>query len=99
MSKMPLLRRCAACRRLAHRDRFLRLVRQHDTGQVQIGQGMGRSAYLCPTKQCVERIRKKNRLRHALKANVSDELFDSLLAALKTREERSRNIGGLVIDE
>ena len=93
------LRRCAACRRVAPRTDFLRLIRQYDSGEVRIGRGMGRSAYLCPTQRCVERMRKKNRLRHVLRATVTDDLFTSLLATIEAAETGSANAAGLAIDE
>ena len=75
-------RRCVGCRQLAPRDTLIRIVRQHDTGDCIIcpndSKIMGRSAYLCYNSDCLQRIRKKNRLRHALRAPVSPDLYDSL---------------------
>ena len=93
------LRRCAACRRVAPRSNFVRLIRQYDTGEVRIAQGMGRSAYLCPTRRCVEKVRKKNRLRHVLGATISDDLFASLLAKIEAGKTGSANTEGLVNDD
>jgi uncharacterized protein len=69
-------RRCISCRRVADRQEFWRVVR--GAGQVQLDQGMGRSAYLCPTADCLAAARKKNRLARALKAAVSEEIYQSL---------------------
>jgi len=39
---------------------------------------MGRSAYLCPSEECLRLAQRKNRLGRALKANVDEALFESL---------------------
>ena len=43
---------------------------------------MGRSAYLCHNAKCLQRVRKKNRLRHALRATVPPQLYDDLAVAI-----------------
>ena len=99
MSKPAPIRRCAACRRNAPRTEFLRVIRQHDTGNLQFGVGMGRSAYLCPTKACIERIRKKNRLQHVLRTPVSDNVYKCLLSIAETVEDKPEDAVPLAISE
>ncbi|AIE75103.1 putative nucleic-acid-binding protein implicated in transcription termination [Synechocystis sp. PCC 6714] len=43
---------------------------------------MGRSAYLCPTHDCLRKARQKNTLGRALRAPVPDHLFEQLEARL-----------------
>lgn len=93
------IRRCFACRRTAPRSEFLRIVRQHDTNEILIGRGMGRSAYLCPTKSCIERTRKKNRLQYALRTPVSIDLYDRLLDTIEEATRPSANASRLVNDQ
>lgn len=71
-------RRCVSCRRVAHRDDLLRVVRTYPTGAVQCHHGMGRSAYLCPQIECLSVAHKKNRLGRALKAMVPDAVYQQL---------------------
>ena len=71
----PNYRRCVSCRKVAHRSQLLRIVRTHPNGTVQFGNGMGRSAYLCPQIDCVSLAHKKNRLGRALKASVPESVY------------------------
>ncbi len=74
----PNYRRCVSCRKSAHRDEFLRVVRTHSTGTVQLAHGMGRSAYLCPQLDCFNSAHKKNRLGRALRAPIPDFIYQGL---------------------
>ncbi|MCM1982716.1 YlxR family protein [Lyngbya confervoides] len=72
------VRRCISCRRLAHREQFLKVVRLSCSGQVVIGMGMGRSAYLCPTLDCLQVARKKRRLERSLRVTVPPQIYEAL---------------------
>lgn len=71
-------RRCITCRRTAHRSHFLRIVRDHQTHQVLLNSGMGRSAYLCPSTDCIKQAQRKNRLSKVLKSQVQTSVYDLL---------------------
>lgn len=72
------IRRCLSCRQVAPKTSFWRIVRVYPSGQVQLDQGMGRSAYLCPNESCLQNAFFKNRLGRALKAPVPQELYQVL---------------------
>ncbi len=72
------LRRCVGCRQLFPRSQLWRLVRQFDSHQVLLDEGMGRSAYLCRQLGCLQAAQRKQRLSKALKAPVPDSLFQIL---------------------
>lgn len=74
----PNYRRCLACRKVAHKQEFWRVVRVYPTQQVQINQGSGRSAYLCPQEECLKAAQKKNRLGRSLKCAVPDAIYREL---------------------
>ncbi|MFE4106794.1 YlxR family protein [Almyronema epifaneia] len=74
----PNYRRCLSCRRVDHRDNLWRIVRVHPTRQVQLDQGMGRSAYLCPQASCLQAAQKKNRLGRSLRTSVPPEIYVTL---------------------
>lgn len=79
----PNYRRCVSCRKIAAKQAFWRIVRVsslpvESPPLVQLDQGMGRSAYLCPQAACLQLAQKKNRLGRALKATVVDELYQAL---------------------
>jgi predicted RNA-binding protein YlxR (DUF448 family) len=71
-------RRCVSCRKLAPKSEFWRIVRDHPSQTVQLDRGMGRSAYLCPTLECLQAAQKKNRLGRALKVPVPHGLYQTL---------------------
>jgi uncharacterized protein len=80
MSKSPKnSRRCICCRQTADRSTLLRIVRTHPDRRVEIDRGesllQGRSAYICPTADCLLQAQKKNRLSRALKTAVTAEFL------------------------
>ncbi len=72
------LRRCVGCRQLFPRSQLWRLVRQYNTHQVLVGQGMGRSAYLCRRLECLQAARRRHQMSRALKAAVPESVFQLL---------------------
>ncbi|MEI6428366.1 MAG: YlxR family protein [Pseudanabaena sp. ELA607] len=46
--------------------------------QVQLDQGMGRSAYLCRKASCLQQAQKKNRLGKALRVPIPSAIFTEL---------------------
>ena len=77
MNARPILRRCVACRQLLDRRQMWRVVRDHKDG-VLLDTGMGRSAYLCPTEDCLEEARRRKRLQKALRCQVPDAVITVL---------------------
>jgi uncharacterized protein len=55
----PNLRRCISCRQVAPKQEFWRVVRLYPTQEIQLDQGMGRSAYLCRNAHCLFMAQKK----------------------------------------
>lgn len=78
----PGHRRCLSCRRVGDRREFWRIVRVYPSRTVQLDNGMGRSAYLCPTRDCLHKARHKNMLGRALRVSVPENLFEQLEARL-----------------
>ncbi|MBD2016732.1 YlxR family protein [Microcoleus sp. FACHB-53] len=81
----PNYRRCLSCRLVAPKKAFWRVVRLYPSRQVQLDEGMGRSAYLCPQPSCLAVAQKKNRLGRSLRTSVPEKLYETLwqrLAAL-----------------
>ncbi|BAZ16285.1 hypothetical protein NIES4071_81610 [Calothrix sp. NIES-4071] len=74
----PNYRRCISCRKIGLKQEFWRIVRVGPSGQVQLDKGMGRSAYICPSVNCLGVAQKKNRLGRALHSRVSDEIYQEL---------------------
>ena len=74
----PNYRRCISCSKTAPKESFWRVVRIYPEGQITIGQGMGRSAYICPQEDCVQQAGYKKRLSRALKATVPEYIYQNL---------------------
>ncbi|WP_225875273.1 YlxR family protein [[Limnothrix rosea] IAM M-220] len=75
-------RRCVACRKLAPKQSFWRVVRVYPSQTVQLDRGMGRSAYLCPNRDCLTLAQRKQRLRRSLKKNIPTEIYQQLALRL-----------------
>ena len=73
----PVLRRCVACRSLRDRRELWRVIRLAEGG-LALDRGMGRSAYLCPSRDCLEEARRRKRLQKGLRCQVPDALLASL---------------------
>lgn len=82
----PNYRRCISCRRVALKQEFWRIVCVYPSGQLQLEQGMGRSAYLCPQASCLQAAQKKNRLGRSLRKSVPEALYRTLWQRLATQE-------------
>ncbi len=80
MSERPVLRRCVSCRQLLDRRQLWRVIRLAEGGMV-LDQGMGRSAYLCPNRDCLEEAKRRRKLQKALRCQVAE----SIVAALEQR--------------
>ncbi len=85
------LRQCVSCRVLkpcSQLWRVVRLARSSDQPQghqpktdkpmIQLDQGMGRSAYLCPQKSCLEEAQKRKRLERSLRTQVPAAIYTAL---------------------
>ncbi|MEB3297319.1 MAG: YlxR family protein [Cyanobacteriota bacterium] len=83
MSSRPVLRRCVSCRQLLDRTHLWRVIRLAGGG-IALDQGMGRSAYLCRQRSCLEDARKKKRLQRALRCQIADCFLERLEQRLQT---------------
>ena len=71
-------------------DRSLlwRVIRDHRDG-VLLYRGMGRSAYLCPRKTCLEEAYRRKRLQKALRCQVPETVLAALEQRLSQQTEES----------
>ena len=81
----PNYRRCISCRRVALKQEFWRIVRVYPSGELQLDQGMGRSAYLCREASCLQAAQKKNLMGRSLRRPVSEALYQTLWKRLATK--------------
>ena len=85
-TKKPLPQRtCVACRQIKAKRDLVRIVRGPG-GEIEIdetGKRDGRGAYLCPTRECMNKALKGNQLEHTLKSNITEENRRKLIEYLK----------------
>jgi predicted RNA-binding protein YlxR (DUF448 family) len=86
-------RRCLSCRKVAPKQAFWRVVRLYPSRQVQLDEGMGRSAYLCPQASCLALAQKKNRLGRSLRTSVPEKLFEALWQRLAAKPATTNQPG------
>ncbi len=92
---LKLHRRCVSCQCIALRDVFWRVVRVPIAAnekslnednvtqfQIQLDNGMGRSAYVCKKLDCLQIAQKKNRLGRSLRTPIPPAVFDILKSRL-----------------
>ncbi len=75
-------RTCVACRKVKAKRELIRLVRVSD-GSVEVDTGdrkVGRGAYLCQEQECWEAGLQGGRLEHALRATLSRDNREQLIA-------------------
>ena len=77
MSRRPVLRRCVSCRELFDRSQLWRVIRLAEGG-LALDQGMGRSAYLCANRTCLDDAGRKKKLQRALRCQVADSIVEAL---------------------
>lgn len=53
--------------------------------QVQLDRGMGRSAYLCKSLECLQIAQKKNRLGRSLRTQIPIEILEILKSRLQAK--------------
>lgn len=81
--KQKNYRRCVSCRLVAPKQSFWRIVRLSASHEICLGEGMGRSAYLCPNTNCLTQAKLKNRLRSSLRTKVPEQIYQSLQERLQ----------------
>jgi len=73
--KRSILRRCISCRETFDRVEMLRITHENKSG-IFINSGIGRSAYICKTKNCTQDPKLKKNLQRALKTNFDQQFYE-----------------------
>ncbi|MBE7381418.1 MAG: YlxR family protein [Leptolyngbya sp. SIO1E4] len=90
----PNYRRCISCRTIAPKEAFWRIVRVYPTRTVQLEEGAGRSAYLCPNAACLKAAQKKDRIGRSLRTTIPNGLYDQLWQRLMPSSSNAEHEGG-----
>jgi len=74
------MRKCTGCNEMKPKKELVRVVRSPE-GEISIdtvGKKPGRGAYVCRSKECLEKARKAKRLQKAFSCEIPDEIFSRL---------------------
>ena len=71
----PVMRMCISCRKTYDRKDLIKITKDHQQG-IMFQKGMGRSAYICKSKECYSDSKLKKKLQKALKTSLEPEFFD-----------------------
>ena len=75
IQKNPVMRICISCRKTFDRKNLLKITKDHKQG-IMFQEGMGRSAYICKSKQCYSDSKIKKKLEKALKTTLEPEFIE-----------------------
>lgn len=74
------LRMCIVCREHSDKKELLRIVKNKD-GQIFVdktGKANGRGAYICKSKECLNKLKKSRGLNRAFKCEVNDDVYNMI---------------------
>ena len=77
-------RTCVGCGRVTDKRSLVRIVRTPEGGVTvdPTGKRSGRGAYVCATRECLQRAVRSGKLSKALEAAVPEDVVTALLANL-----------------
>ena len=71
---------CIVCREHSDKKELLRIVKNKE-GQIFVdkqGKANGRGAYICKSKECLNKLKKSRGLNRAFKCEVSDDVYNMI---------------------
>ena len=80
MQKKIPQRQCMGCRERKAKRELIRVVRCTD-GEVRLdfgGKMNGRGAYICPSSECLKKVRKSKALDRSLEVAIPEAVYDRL---------------------
>ncbi len=80
MAKKIPMRQCVGCGERKNKKEMMRVLKPAEGPIVldMTGKKNGRGAYLCMTKECLQRARKSKGLERSFKMTIPDELYENL---------------------
>lgn len=89
-------RMCVACRQMKDKRELARVVRSPE-GWVFVddegGKSAGRGAYLCRNAECLAKARRSRALERALNAQLSEDVYGDIAAAIARSSAQSQGEG------
>lgn len=80
MAKKIPLRQCVGCGEMKGKRDMLRVLRTAE-GEICLdttGKKNGRGAYICRSKECLQKARRNRGLERSFKVSISGEVYDAL---------------------
>lgn len=77
--KIPL-RKCISCGESKEKRELIRIVKNKE-GEIKVdltGKANGRGAYICNNKNCLEKLKKSNKLAKALNTSIPNDIYIQL---------------------
>ena len=88
VKKIPQ-RKCIVCQDRDSKKELMRIVKNKE-GEIFLdpsGSANGRGAYICKDSECLKKAIKTKALNRAFKVEVSDEVYEKLLAELESYDK------------
>ncbi len=80
MAKKIPMRQCVGCGEMKEKPSLIRIIKDN-TGAISLdvtGRKNGRGAYVCKSKECLAKLKKKNGLDKAFQMRVDKEIYEQL---------------------
>ncbi|MBR2970461.1 MAG: YlxR family protein [Clostridia bacterium] len=72
-------RMCVACREMKDKSQLVRVVKYGDEIKVDLtDKAPGRGAYVCKSKECVDKLKKRKMLNRAFRCEVPEAVYAQL---------------------
>ena len=80
MAKKIPLRQCVGCGEMKGKKEMMRVLRtaENEICLDATGKKNGRGAYLCRSRECLQKARKNKGLERSFKMNIPGEVYDTL---------------------
>ena len=86
IQQTPVMRFCISCRKTYDRNDLLKITKDHNQG-IMFKKGMGRSAYICQSKNCYSDSKIKKKLQKALKTFLQPEFIEMFEKEIATYDD------------
>ncbi|MGO3018567.1 MAG: RNase P modulator RnpM [Anaerococcus sp.] len=75
-------RKCVVCGQIKDKNDLLRIVKNKEEGVIvdESGRKNGRGAYICKSRECLEKAKKTNKLAKVFKTEVNNDLYEEISA-------------------
>ena len=83
------MRQCTGCREMKNKKEMIRVLKTAEDEIIldATGKKNGRGAYICRSRECLEKAIKNHGLERSLKAAIPNEVYESLEKEFDSIEE------------